>query len=56
MGMKKNTYIILIGKPLGNCVLESMGRRKEDKIGMNIREVCCKDGRRWMELAEKHVQ
>jgi hypothetical protein len=39
MGENRNTYRILMGKPEGKTPLESLRRRREDNIKIDLREI-----------------
>jgi hypothetical protein len=51
MGVKRNEYRILVGKPEGKKPLGRPGRRWVDNIKMNLRDIVW-DGMDWIELAQ----
>jgi len=51
MGERRGVYRILVGKPEEKRPLGRPGRRWEDNIKMDLREVGC-GGMDWIELAE----
>ena len=54
MEQSRNTYRVLVGKPVGKRPLGRPRRRWEDNIKMDLREVGCDPGE-WIDLAEdKH--
>jgi hypothetical protein len=55
MGVKRNAYRILVGKPEGKRPLGSPRRRWEDNIRMDIREIGW-GGMDWIDLAQDRDQ
>jgi hypothetical protein len=55
IGVKKNTYRILVGKPEGNRPLGRHRHRWEDNIKMNLTEVGW-GGMGWIDLAHDRDQ
>jgi hypothetical protein len=51
MGMKRNAYRILVGKPEGKRPLGRQRRRWEDNIKMDLREIGW-GGVDWIDLAQ----
>ncbi|KAJ4443164.1 hypothetical protein ANN_04814 [Periplaneta americana] len=52
MGESRNTYIVLVGRPEGERLLERPRRRWEDNIKMDLRF----DDRDWINLAQHYLQ
>jgi hypothetical protein len=46
---------VLVGKPLGKCILDTPRQRLEAKINVDIRTTDYAD-QRWMQLAQDYVQ
>jgi hypothetical protein len=55
MGGKRNAYRILVGKPEGKRRLGRPRRRREDNIGMDLREIGW-GGMDWIDLAQDRDQ
>jgi hypothetical protein len=55
MGEKRNTYIILVGKPEGRRPLGRSRRRWVDNIKMDLREIAW-DGVDWIDLVQYRNQ
>jgi hypothetical protein len=55
MGAKRNAYRILVGKPEGKRPLGTSGRRWEDNIRMDLREIGW-GGVAWIDLAQDRDQ
>jgi hypothetical protein len=55
MGEMRNAYKILVGKPEGKNPLGILGRRREDNIRMDLREVGW-EGVDWMHVAQGRDQ
>ena len=55
MEQSKNSYRVLVGKPVGKIHLGKPRRRWEDNIKMNLTEVGCAPGD-WIALAEDRDQ
>jgi hypothetical protein len=50
-GEKRNTYMILVGKPEGKRLLGGSRRRWVNNIKMDLREIGC-GGMDWIDLAQ----
>ena len=55
MEESRNAYRILVGRPEGKRPLGRPGRRWEDNIKMDLKEVGC-DAMNWMDLAQHQDQ
>jgi hypothetical protein len=55
IGERMSTYRILVGKPEGKRPLRRPGRRWEDNIKMDLREIGW-DGIDWIDLAQDRDQ
>ena len=47
----RNAYRVLVGRPKGMRSFRFERRRWEDKMKMDLREVCCDVGK-WIDLAQ----
>jgi hypothetical protein len=53
-GEERDVYRVLVGRPEGKRPLEIRGRRCEDNIKMDLREIG-NDGANWIRLAQDRV-
>jgi len=52
MGVRRDVYRVLVGKPEGKRPLGRPRRRWEDNIMMDLEEVGCGGGTEWIKLAQ----
>jgi hypothetical protein len=55
MGEGRGVYRVLVGRPKGKRPLGRLGRRREDKIKLDLREIWI-NGANWIQLAQDRVQ
>jgi hypothetical protein len=55
MGEGRDVYRVLVGRPEGKRLLGRPGRRWEDNIMLDLREIGI-DGENWIQLAQDRVQ
>jgi hypothetical protein len=55
VGAKRNSYMVLVGKPEGKRSERRLSQRWEDNMRMDLNEIGC-DGIDWIDLAQDRDQ